>query len=112
MIIGIGVLHENGIMHRDLKLENLMLDINGYLKIIDFGLAKKLNPTGLASTVCGTPFYYPPEIISQQSYEKSVDWWAIGILMFEMLTGKSPFFSENRAELYHNIWYNNVVFPP
>ena len=96
VIMGIGRLHENGIMHRDLKLENLMLDINGYVKIIDFGLAKRLNPQDVANTVCGTPFYYAPELISLQSYDKSVDWWAIGILMFEMLTGKVAFFSLNR----------------
>ena len=63
VIMGIGRLHENGIMHRDLKLENLMLDINGYVKIIDFGLAKRLNPQDVANTVCGTPFYYAPELI-------------------------------------------------
>ena len=63
VIMGIGRLHENGIMHRDLKLENLMLDINGYVKIIDFGLAKKLNPQDVANTVCGTPLYYAPELI-------------------------------------------------
>ena len=103
VIMGIGRLHEHGIMHRDLKLENLMLGINGYIKIIDFGLAKKLNPQDVANTVCGTPFYYAPELIQIQSYDKSVDWWAIGILMFEMLTGKVAFFSENRRELYANI---------
>ena len=64
VIMGVGSLHEAGIMHRDLKLENLMLDTTGYLRVIDFGLAKKLNPTDVANTVCGTPFYYAPELIS------------------------------------------------
>ena len=103
-------------MHRDLKLENLMLDTNGYIKIIDFGLARRLNPQDQAKTVCGTPFYYAPELINAQldssiSYDMTVDWWAIGILMFEMLTGKVAFFSENRRELYNNILTQEVVFP-
>lgn len=94
VIIGLGKLHEKGIMHRDLKLENIMLDTNGYVKIIDFGMAKMLEtPNQLAHTVCGTPEYYAPELINEEGYDKTVDWWACGILIYEMLTGVTPFFA-------------------
>ena len=91
IIHGIGYLHSKNIIHRDLKAENLMLDENGYIKIIDFGLAKMLSPNELASTVCGTPEYFAPELMSDQGYSRDVDWWAVGILIYEMLCGNTPF---------------------
>ena len=112
VIIGLGKLHEKGIMHRDLKLENIMLDTNGYVKIIDFGMAKMLEtPNQLAHTVCGTPEYYAPELINEQGYDKTVDWWACGILIYEMLTGLTPFFAQMRNRLYHNIRNASVCWP-
>ena len=112
VIIGLGKLHEKGIMHRDLKLENIMLDTNGYVKIIDFGMAKMLEtPNQLAHTVCGTPEYYAPELINEEGYDKTVDWWACGILIYEMLTGVTPFFAQMRNRLYQNIRTGNVNWP-
>ena len=79
-------------MHRDLKLENIMMEQNGYLKIIDFGLAKVLVSDSVAYTICGTPEYYAPEILIQGvGYNKTVDWWSVGILIYEMIFGKTPF---------------------
>ena len=92
IMIGLGKLHEKNIIHRDLKLENIMLNTNGYIKIIDFGLARMLAPNNFAHTVCGTSEYYAPEIINKTGYTNMVDWWACGVLMFEMLTGKTPFY--------------------
>ena len=91
LIMGIGQLHKMGFIHRDLKLENVMLDTDGYVKIIDYGLAKMLNEGELANSICGTPIYLAPEIVQSQPYDKTVDWWAIGIMMYEMLVGIPPF---------------------
>ena len=74
-------------MHRDLKLENIMVDENGYIKIIDFGLSKILTTDQVATTQCGTAEYFAPEVLRSQGYGKNVDWWAVGILIYEMLFG-------------------------
>ena len=73
-----------------------MLDENGYIKIIDFGLAKFLREDELSTTFCGTLEYFAPELILNQGGTKAVDWWAVGIMIFEMLFGTSPFFNQNR----------------
>ena len=91
MTLALGYLHQKGIAHRDMKLENVLVDDRGYLKIIDYGLAKMLRDDQEATSFCGTPEYLAPEIISKIGYDKSVDWWALGILMYEMLIGVTPF---------------------
>ena len=111
MIIGIGKLHEKGIVHRDLKLENIMLDANGYIKIIDFGLAKILATDEVAMTQCGTSEYFAPEVLKQCGYDKMVDYWAVGILIYEMTFGVTPFFSRNKHELMLNIQKKPLEFP-
>ena len=86
-------------MHRDLKLENILVDMDGYLKIIDFGLAKMLDQEGSTKTYCGTPEYLAPEMVNQSGHDKGVDWWALGILIYEMLIGVTPFFNKNKNML-------------
>ena len=99
MIIGVGNLHSKGIVHRDLKLENIMIDSDGYIKIIDFGLARLLENDEVAQTYCGTAEYFAPEVLKQCGYDNMVDYWAIGILIYEMIVGVTPFFSRNKHEL-------------
>ena len=105
-ILALGKLHESNVMHRDLKLENIMLCENGYIKLIDYGLAKFAEMDELSTTKAGTPEYFAPEMISTSrapGYNKTIDWWAVGIIMFELLTGKTPFVHKNRTRVEYNI---------
>ena len=99
-------------MHRDLKLENILIDETGYLKIIDYGLAKTLSQDNLTRTFCGTPEYLAPEMVTQQGHDFSVDWWALGCLVFEMTTGKAPFRGKNKKKLYQKILNAKLKMPP
>ena len=96
MIIAIGYLHMKGIVHRDLKLENILLDQEGYVKIIDYGLAKMLGENSEATSFCGTPEYLAPEIILGKGHSFEVDWWSLGALIYEMLCGHPPHYSRDK----------------
>lgn len=109
--LAIGHLHGQGIVHRDLKLENILIDKDGYIKIIDFGLAKILKDDETTRTLCGTPEYLAPEMIEQQGHDKGVDWWALGVLIYEMLIGVTPFYNRNRAVMMSKIQKSKIVFP-
>ena len=85
-------LHENGIIHRDLKLDNVLIDDKGHIKVTDYGMSKVgIRPGDTTSSIKGTPNYMAPEIILGNRYSFSVDWWALGVLLCEMLTGRPPF---------------------
>lgn len=111
--LALGYLHKRRIIHRDLKLENILVDMNGYLKIIDFGLAKMLDSTEgqQTKTYCGTPEYIAPEMIKQTGHNSSVDWWALGILIYEMTIGVTPFFNRNKNLLFQKIERAKLIFP-
>ena len=82
LILGLKNLHSSDIMHRDLKLENLILDENGYLKIVDFGVAEVLRHNQVSYDVAGTPAYFAPEILKGDGYNMAADWWAVGIILY------------------------------
>ncbi|KAL6111511.1 prkcd [Pungitius sinensis] len=112
IICGLQFLHTKGIIYRDLKLDNVMLDHEGHIKIADFGMCKE-NVFGenRATTFCGTPDYIAPEILLGQKYSFSVDWWSFGVLLYEMLIGQSPFHGDDEDELFESIRMDTPHYP-
>jgi serine/threonine protein kinase len=94
--LALGYLHANNIIHRDLKLENILLEEDGYIVIADFGLSKILShPDEQTGTFVGTPVYLAPEVLDKRPYDRTIDWWALGILVYELLHGYPPFYDRN-----------------
>ncbi|CAN8001437.1 unnamed protein product [Ixodes hexagonus] len=112
IVCALKFLHKKGIVYRDLKLDNVLLDRKGHVKIADFGMCKcGLGDTEKTSTFCGTPDYIAPEIIKGLHYNQSVDWWSFGILTYEMLIGQSPFNGTDEDELFWSVCNEEAYYP-
>ncbi|XP_012946173.1 serine/threonine-protein kinase N2 [Aplysia californica] len=112
VVLGLQYLHQNKIVYRDLKLDNLLLDSEGYLKMADFGLCKEgMGYQDRTSTFCGTPEFLAPEVLTETSYSRAVDWWGLGVLIYEMLVGESPFPGDDEEEVFDSIVNEEVRYP-
>jgi len=104
-------IHSKNIIHRDLKPENILVCQNGYSKLTDFGFAKIMEPGTRTYTLCGTPEYIAPEVLLNKGHGKPVDWWTLGILIYEMIVGYPPFVDEDPMGIYQKILSGKIVFP-
>ncbi|XP_059239063.1 RAC-beta serine/threonine-protein kinase isoform X1 [Mustela nigripes] len=105
-------LHSRDVVYRDIKLENLMLDKDGHIKITDFGLCKEgISDGATMKTFCGTPEYLAPEVLEDNDYGRAVDWWGLGVVMYEMMCGRLPFYNQDHERLFELILMEEIRFP-
>ncbi|XP_042167702.1 ribosomal protein S6 kinase beta-2 isoform X3 [Oncorhynchus tshawytscha] len=113
IVLALGHLHSNGIIYRDLKPENIMLNHQGHIKLTDFGLCKEsIHDGAVTHTFCGTIEYMAPEILTRTGHNRAVDWWSLGALMYDMMTGSPPFTAENRKKTIDKILKCKLNLPP
>jgi len=112
LVLALEYLHEHkNTAHRDIKLNNVMINSEGHLRLCDFGFARHLGKEELAYTLVGTPEYLPPEILRGKGYNTSCDWWSLGITVYKMLNGHGPFFRNTRAEIFQSIMEGKFEYP-
>lgn len=112
VLLALKYFHDNGVIYRDLKLDNILLTLSGHIKIADYGLCKEDMWYGKTTgTFCGTPEFMAPEILLEQKYGRAVDWWAFGVLIYQMLLGKSPFRGDDEDEVFDAILSDEPLYP-
>lgn len=112
VLLALEYFHKQGIIYRDLKLDNILLGLDGHIRIADYGLCKENMWYGQTTgTFCGTPEFMAPEILLEQKYGRAVDWWAFGVLIYEMLLGQSPFRGEDEDEIFDAILEDEILYP-
>lgn len=112
IVLALNYLHSLGVVYRDLKAENVLLDANGHVRLADFGFAKVLGEAARTNSLCGTPDYVAPEILLQIGHTVAVDWWALGVLAFESLVGAAPFRGASMEDVFRSILSAPVEYPP
>nr|XP_057926190.1 serine/threonine-protein kinase N1-like [Doryrhamphus excisus] len=113
VVLALEFLHLNKIIYRDLKLDNLLMDADGFVRMTDFGLCKEgMGHGDRTATFCGTPEFLAPEVLTDDDYTRAVDWWGMGVLIYEMLVGQSPFLGEDEEEVFDSIVNDDVQYPP
>jgi len=116
LVMALQYLHADNIVYRGLEPDNILIDKSGYLKLVDFGFAKKLipkegMPEALTHTLCGLPEYLAPEIVNSKGHGKGADWWALGVLIYEMLAGYPPFFENEAFKIYQMVLRAQPLYP-
>lgn len=114
VVLALEYLHQNNILYRDLKPENVMIDKDGHVRLADFGLSKlNFSKQDVTDSFCGSPEYMSPEMLLTNSlYSRLVDFYSLGCLLYELLVGVPPFYTADRQTMYHNIVYQEQIYFP